>query len=155
MQGIKRKIVYITLYELLAISFATLGLALMSGQGMVHSGALAVITSAIAVVWNLAFNTAFEWWEARQPRKGRSLGRRIQHALGFEGGLVLLLVPTIAWWLEIGLLHALVIDLGLIVFFLIYTFVFNWGFDRVFGLPASAMPVRVMESAPASVLARK
>ena len=30
-------------------------------------------------------------------------------------------------------------DLGLVVFFLCYTFVFNWAFDRVFGLPASAM----------------
>jgi uncharacterized membrane protein len=29
-------------------------------------------------------------------------------------------------------------DLALIVFFLCYTFVFNWAFDRVFGLPASA-----------------
>lgn len=29
--------------------------------------------------------------------------------------------------------------LALIVFFLCYTFVFNWAFDRVFGLPASAM----------------
>ena len=34
-------------------------------------------------------------------------------------------------------------DLGLIVFFLCYTFVFNWVFDRLFGLPASAMePVK-------------
>jgi uncharacterized membrane protein len=29
-------------------------------------------------------------------------------------------------------------DLGLVVFFLVYTFVFNWAFDRAFGLPASA-----------------
>ena len=34
--------------------------------------------------------------------------------------------------------QALVMDLGLVVFFLCYTFVFNWGFDQVFGLPASA-----------------
>ena len=33
-----------------------------------------------------------------------------------------------------------------VVFFLVYTFVFNWAFDRVFGLPASAAP-----RAPASV----
>jgi len=32
-------------------------------------------------------------------------------------------------------------DLGLVIFFLVYTFVFNWAFDRVFGLPASAAPV--------------
>ena len=27
-------------------------------------------------------------------------------------------------------------DLGLLVFFLVYTFVFTWTFDRLFGLPA-------------------
>lgn len=145
MQGLKRKIVYVTLYEALAITFATLGLAAMSGHGLGHSGALAAITSVIAMVWNLVFNTAFEFWEARQRRRERTLGRRVLHAVGFEGGLVLALVPTIAWWLDIGLVQAFVIDLGLIVFFLIYTFAFNWGFDRVFGLPASALP------APAAV----
>jgi uncharacterized membrane protein len=29
-------------------------------------------------------------------------------------------------------------DLGLVVFLLAYTFVFNWAFDRAFGLPTSA-----------------
>jgi uncharacterized membrane protein len=38
----------------------------------------------------------------------------------------------------VSLWEAFVMDLALIVFFLCYTFVFNWGFDRVFGLPASA-----------------
>ena len=32
----------------------------------------------------------------------------------------------------------LVLDLGLSLFFLVYTFAFNLGFDKVFGLPASA-----------------
>ena len=139
MQGITRKIVYVTLYEALAILFATVGIAALSGQGLAHSGALSVMASAIAIVWNLIYNTAFEHWEARQPVAGRSVGRRVAHAVGFEGGLVLALVPTIAWWLDMGLLEAFVLDLGLIVFFLVYTFVFNWCFDRVFGLPASAL----------------
>ena len=51
---------------------------------------------------------------------------------------MLFLVPLFAWWFDIGLWQALVMDLGLLVFFLVYTFVFNWCFDRVFGLPASA-----------------
>ena len=46
--------------------------------------------------------------------------------------------PLIAWWLGIGLWQALVMDMALVVFFLVYTFVFNWVFDAVFGLPASA-----------------
>ncbi|MGJ7582000.1 PACE efflux transporter [Variovorax sp. RHLX14] len=138
MQGIKRRVVYITLYEAIAIVAASIGLAAMSGQGLGHSGALAVIASVIAVVWNLAFNALFERWEARQAVRGRSLMRRVAHAIGFEGGLVMFLVPTFAWWLDISLMQALVMDLGLVIFFLVYTFVFNWAFDAVFGLPASA-----------------
>lgn len=139
MQGLKRRVVYITLYESIAIVAASVGLALMSGQGLGHSGVLALIASVIAVLWNLSFNWLFERWEARQAVRGRSVWRRIAHAIGFEGGLVTFLVPTIAWWLGVSLWEAFVMDLGLVVFFLIYTFVFNWAFDAVFGLPASAV----------------
>ncbi|HEY8879084.1 MAG TPA: PACE efflux transporter [Roseateles sp.] len=117
---------------------ASAGLALMTDAGLGHSGVLAVAASVIAVIWNLAFNSLFEMWESRQAVKGRSIGRRVAHAIGFEGGLVVILVPLVAWWLDVSLWAALLMDLGLVVFFLVYTFVFNWAFDRVFGLPASA-----------------
>ncbi len=138
MQGIQRKVVYVTLYEGIAILCASVGLAALSGAGAGTSTALATVCSVIAVVWNLAFNAMFEAWESRQPVRGRSVKRRIAHAIGFEGGLAAVLVPLFAWWLDIGLWEALVFDAALLLFFLVYTFVFNWGFDRVFGLPASA-----------------
>jgi uncharacterized membrane protein len=138
MQGIQRKIVYVTLYEGIAILCASIGLAAMTGAGAGKSTVLAVASSVVAVLWNLAFNTLFEAWESRQAVRGRSLKRRIAHALGFEGGLALVLVPMFAWWLGVSLWEALVFDAALLVFFLVYTFVFNWAFDRVFGLPASA-----------------
>lgn len=136
--GVRRRVVYVSIYELIAIVVATLGLAQFSNHGTAHAGVMAVASSAIAVVWNIVFNTLFERWEARQTVRGRSLRRRIAHAVGFEGGLVFTLVPLFAWWFDVSLWQALVMDLGLVVFFLCYTFVFNWGFDRVFGLPASA-----------------
>ncbi|AYM98895.1 PACE efflux transporter [Acidovorax sp. 1608163] len=139
MQGPKRRVLYVTLYELIAIAAATLGLAVLTGQGAGHSGVVAVAASAVAVVWNVVFNWAFERWEARQAVRGRGIGRRIAHAIGFEGGLVFTLVPLFAWWFNVSLWQAFVMDLALIVFFLCYTFVFNWVFDRVFGLPASAL----------------
>lgn len=138
MQGIQRKIVYVGLYEAIAIVCASIGLHALSGAGPGKSTVLAAATSVIAVVWNLLFNTLFEAWEARQARRGRSLARRIAHAVGFEGGLAAILVPLFAWWLDVGLWEALLFDAALLVFFLVYTFVFNWGFDRVFGLPAAA-----------------
>jgi len=139
MQGMRRKVVYVSLYEGFAILFASIGLASLSGAGATTSTALAMVSSAIAVVWNLGFNTLFEAWEARQTVRGRSVWRRVAHAIGFEGGLAAILVPVFAWWLGVNLWEALLFDAALLVFFLVYTFVFNWGFDRVFGLPQSAL----------------
>ncbi|MGR4868411.1 PACE efflux transporter [Variovorax sp. LARHSF232] len=149
MQGIKRKVVYVTLYEAIAIVAASVGFSLFSGQPMSHAGPLAIFCSIVAVCWNLVFNGLFEMWESRQAVKGRSVARRVAHALGFEGGLVVILVPLVAWWLDVSLWHALLMDLGLVVFFLVYTFAFNWGFDRIFGLPKSAMGGAQPASQPA------
>ena len=82
------------------------------------------------------FNMLFERWERRQPTRGRSAARRVAHAIGFEGGLLLFLVPFFAWWLGVSLWQALVLDIGFLLFFLVYNFVFAWAFDRLFGLPA-------------------
>eukprot|EP01036_Dinobryon_divergens_P038918 gene38919-51164_t len=125
-------------HEVVAIGLAGLGLMLMSGKSLLDSGSLAIATSSVAVVWNLVFNTFFERWEARQKTTGRSVKRRVLHAVSFELGLIVMLVPLIAWWLGVSLWQALVMDMALVVFFLVYTFAFNWAFDEVFGLPASA-----------------
>jgi uncharacterized membrane protein len=140
MQGIRRRVVYVSLYETIAI--ITTGIAFyLLGHDPAASGVASVVASAIAVVWNLVWNWAFERWEARQAVKGRSVARRIVHAVGFEGGLVVYLVPFFAWWLHVSLWEAFLLDAGLLVFFLLYTFFFNLAFDRVFGLPAAAQPV--------------
>ncbi len=138
MQGLKRKLVYVSLYELFAVALTSAGLTLLAGSSPGHAGIAAVASSAIALVWNLVYTHLFEAWEARQATRGRNLRRRVAPAVGFEGGLVVMLVPLFAWWLDISLWQALLLDFGLIVFFLVYTFVFNLAFDRLFGLPASA-----------------
>jgi uncharacterized membrane protein len=138
MQGLKRKVVYVSLFELFAIALTSSFLMLLAGHDATHSGVAAIASSSVAVVWNFIYNGLFEAWESRQATRGRSMARRAAHAIGFEGGLIAILVPLFAWWLNITLWEALVLDLGLVVFFLIYTFLFSLIFDRVFGLPASA-----------------
>jgi uncharacterized membrane protein len=140
MSPVVRRIVYAVLYELIGIVIASLGLMLLSGHGMIDTGFVAIASSLIAVAWNYLFNTLFEAWEARQAVRGRGILRRLGHACGFEVGLTVLLVPLLAWWFEVSLLVAFLYDATLILFFLVYTFLFNLGFDRVFGLPASARP---------------
>ena len=69
LQGPLRRVVFVTLYELLAIACAS-GLFVLLGQQPAASGAMAVVASAIAVAWNIGFNHLFERWEARQSVKG-------------------------------------------------------------------------------------
>ena len=140
LQGPKRRFVFVSLYELIAITVSSL-LFMATGQEAGSSGVMAIAASTIAIVWNLTFNWLFERWEAKQSQKGRSVLRRIVHAVGFEGGIAAMLIPLMAWWFEVSLWEAAVLEAGLLVFFMVYTFVFNWCFDRVFGLPASAQPV--------------
>jgi uncharacterized membrane protein len=135
MQGLRRRIVHALVFELIAIAIVTLAFRLLTTADTGRSAALAAASSLVAMAWNMAYNQLFEAWEARRSAQGRSTLRRVAHAVGFEGGLVALLVPLIAWWLDVSLWQALVLDIGLVVFFLVYTFAFNWLFDHLFGLP--------------------
>jgi uncharacterized membrane protein len=100
---------------------------------------LAVVLSTMALTWNYVFNWIFERWESRQSVRGRSFARRLAHGAGFEGGLVIILLPVMSLWLDISLTTAFLANLGLLAFFFFYAIAFTWCFDRVFGLPASAL----------------
>ena len=134
----RRRVVQAVLYEVIAVAAVGPVLGWLFDEPVLSALGLAVFMSGVALAWNYVFNGWFERWEHRQATKGRSVLRRLCHALGFEGGLVLLLVPVMAWWLQTSLLHALLADLGVLAFFFVYAFVFTWAYDRVFGLPESA-----------------
>ncbi|KVD55450.1 PACE efflux transporter [Burkholderia ubonensis] len=141
MQGLPRKITQAILYEAIAIACISPAIAALFGEGLVYSGALSVTMSAIALLWNMVYNTLFERWEATRVQRTRTLGRRIIHACGFEGGLIFILVPVVAWWLDISWFDAFLVDLGLFAFFFCYAFVFQWAFDRVFDVPVATKEV--------------
>lgn len=133
-----RRVVQAILYEVIAIAFVGPVLSVAFDEPQTSTFGLAVVLSTIALTWNYAFNWIFERWESRQAVRGRSFARRLAHGVGFEGGLVLILIPVMSLWLGISPAAAFVANLGLLAFFFVYAVVFTWGFDRVFGLPASA-----------------
>ncbi len=139
MHPVTRKIVFAISFETLGVLLATLMLLALSDASASRSFLLAVISAAVALGWNFIFNSVFEAWEARQSVKGRPLPLRALHALLFEGGLTLLMVPVTAWWLGVGLRAALGYEFALIVLFVVYTYAFTWAFDHLFGLPPSAL----------------
>ena len=52
-----------------------------------------IVWSVVALLWNMLFNTMFEWWERRSGHTGRPLWVRLVHTFLFEAGLVVVLVP--------------------------------------------------------------
>jgi uncharacterized membrane protein len=140
MQGKPRKIFQASFYELTTIVIETIVFSVWFDQPAKSSGLLSIVISILGLGWNILFNSLFEHWEARQKDNRRTLKRRILHTIGFEGGLTALLVPTLAFWLKISLWEAFITDLALLVFFLFYSFIFQWLFERVFDTPNSAKP---------------
>ncbi|ATZ63440.1 PACE efflux transporter [Acinetobacter bereziniae] len=138
MQGFKRRVIYVSSYEIIGLTISSLGLALLSGTQLSQTGPLAIFITTIAVSWNFIYNLIFEAWEKRQLSRQRTVKRRIVHAIGFQLTLIVFLIPLIAWWMKISFLDAFLLDAALIVIIPIYTFIFNWSFDRIFGLPLSA-----------------
>lgn len=130
MSATTRRIVYVIVYELVGILVVTFGLSAL-GFGGGQSGAVAVASSTVAVTWNFIWTSMFEAWERRQESQTRTVKRRIVHAIGFEGGLTCFLIPVVAWVLKVSLLEAFFLQASILVFFLIYTFVFMWVFDKI------------------------
>lgn len=133
-----RRLIYATTFEVGGVLLSTGLLLAMADTTAGKSLVFSILASTVAMLWNLAFNAGFEAWETRQTVKGRSLARRLAHAILFEAGLVLFLLPLTMWWFSVPLIEALAYEAALIVAFLVYTWAFTWAFDRVFGLPASA-----------------
>lgn len=135
-----RRIVYVLTFELLAICLSSLLLVYFADGGHGESLVVAAAGSLIAITWNYIFTTIFEYAEERFKLQ-RTLFVRVMHTLLFEGGLVAIAVPLLMWWYDLGFWEAFELEIGLLVFFLVFTFAFSWAFDslvarKVFKRPA-------------------
>ena len=126
-----------------ALSFEIIGILLATPLGAfvfhLDAGDSAVIvigSATAAMVWNYIYNLGFD--HAMQALRGttqKTLAIRIAHAVLFELGLLLMLMPAIAFYLGISLWQALVMDIAFALFYMGYALVFNWAYDRLFPLP--------------------
>ncbi len=129
-KSVKERFFHSLGFEVLAIAIcAPLGSWLL-GYSLAHIGLLTLMISLVAMSWNMIFNALFDRAQLRMGFKRNWLARSV-HALIFELGLLLVVVPLAAWWLGIGLWEAFVLDIGIALFFLPYSFIFNWVYDHV------------------------
>ena len=128
-----------------ALSFEIIGLALLTPLGALlfgvpvkDMGVVALVGATLATVWNYIYNWLFD--HAMQRLTGttlKTLRLRLLHAFVFEAGLLAALLPFIAWYLDVSLWHAFIMDIALAGFYLVYAFGFNWCYDIVFPAPTS------------------
>nr|WP_295377790.1 multidrug/biocide efflux PACE transporter [Pseudoxanthomonas sp.] len=127
-KSLGERVLHALAFEGLAIALSAPALAWLLGKSLLHTGALTLAVSTLAMLWNMAFNAAFDRVQ-RHFGFHRGAKVRVVHALLFELGLIIATVPLAAWWLSIGLVQAFVLDIGLLLFFLPYTLGFNWAYD--------------------------
>ncbi|MBP6707036.1 MAG: PACE efflux transporter, partial [Achromobacter sp.] len=99
------------------------------GKSLFEMGVLTAVIAWIALVWNMIYNAGFDRLENRYGLT-RNLRLRVIHAFGFELGLILIVIPLAAWWLEITLWQAFVLDIALVLFYLPYAFFYNLAYDK-------------------------
>ncbi|MFJ3466075.1 multidrug/biocide efflux PACE transporter [Pseudomonas sp. NPDC090201] len=129
-KSIKERALHALLFELIGVVLFAPGLAWVLGQSLGKMGAMTVMISSVAMLWNMLFNAGFDGLRARLGF-AMTLKVRALHAISFETGLIVAVVPLAAWWLSISLWEAFLLDIGLLLLFLPYTMVFNMAYDKV------------------------
>src|SRR5471032_282413 len=127
-KSITERIIQAIGFECLAILICTPLLAWIMDKPLLEMGLVTVLIAGLALAWNVVFNGMFDR-VLKHYAIAHNAWSRVVHALLFEGGLVAMGVPLIAWWLGVSLWQAFLLDIGVLLFFLPYTYVYHWGYD--------------------------
>lgn len=129
-------------FEILGLVLLVTLISWLFGFDMHAIGPIAVFGSIIATVWNYFYNLLFDHFMLKvRGDTYKTIPMRVLHAFVFEGGLLLLFLPMIAWYLGISLWQAFIMDITMAIFYLVHAFIYNWGYDKVF--PVQENPSRI------------
>ena len=128
------RIIHTIGFEVFGVLIFTPFAVFILNESVMTIGVLAIAISIVAMLWNLIYNYIFDFVENKlgRDRAKRGVFTRINHALLFELGLLIITLPFIAYWLHMGILEALLIDISFVVFYIIYAFVYNFVFDKIY-----------------------
>ncbi len=124
----QERILHSILFEVIALSLLIPLGSFFSGLDMGSVTGLAVVLSLTAMCWNYIYNLGFDKYFGNN-RLERSFIMRMGHAMLFELGLLIVTLPIIMWMLDMDFITALILDIGMIIFFIIYAIVYNWCYD--------------------------
>tara|TARA_R110002124_G_scaffold149220_1_gene315224 strand:- start:391613 stop:392035 length:423 start_codon:yes stop_codon:yes gene_type:complete len=133
MRSKKERLYQALSFEIIALFFAIPMGVFFFKMSISDIGILTVIGATLATIWVYIYNRAFDTVLKKITGQiQKTIKLRVLHAILFEAGLLIVLLPIIAWYLKISLMEALIMDLAFIAFYLVYAFVFNWVYDVLF-----------------------
>ncbi|WNI57727.1 PACE efflux transporter [Enterobacter bugandensis] len=127
-KSFKERIFHAVIFEVTANVIIALSLVWLMNVSVLQSGSLSVISALTATVWNFFFNKLFDALQKKHQFQRTFLVRAI-HAVGFETGLIISLIPVAMFMLNLTIAEAFFVEIGLVLFFLPYTMLFNWLYD--------------------------
>lgn len=133
MRTLADRIRHTVLFEIIALCLVMLMGVFFLDHSTKDIGLVSVVLTMVAMIWNFLYNFLFD--KALQRYLGhteKSSRVRIINALGFELGLLIITLPVLAWALQLTLLQAFIADIALVLFFLVYSYVFNYLYDNYF-----------------------
>jgi len=128
------------MFEIIGLITCTPLATWVLNRDMAAIGTMTVTITLTAMACNYVFNFLFDHALVLldRPVNVRPPWMRALHSVLFEASLLIITTPMVAWWLDMTFLDALIADIGFAIFFLVYAYVFNFTYDRVFPIPVHA-----------------
>lgn len=148
MRSLRERVIQTLSYEFGAVLVAAPLYQWVFDASTSESLQLLMTLSVAVMLWLPLHSSVFDWLDARwfgrvaSDRRGIS---RWLHAFSYELSTLIVTVPLIVWMSGYSWLEALLLDLGLTLFYTTYAWVFHWGFDRLrpikpHGTPTAPIP---------------
>ncbi|WP_429060831.1 PACE efflux transporter [Aeromonas veronii] len=129
---------YLVLYEGIGLALVAPLISQLFAQSVAEVGSLAIFFSIVATAWTYGWNLLFDKGLLKLCgcTNKRPLDRFL-HAFGYEASFMMLSLPCVMFWLDLGVWDALMLDLGFVAFYLVYIMVFTWAYERIWPLPSN------------------
>ncbi len=130
----RERIIQTLAYEVVGLFVVAPVYAVVAGVGATESLWLLAALSVAVLVWAPLHNAAYDrigWRINTRLASDRPMAGRVLHALSLEMSVLLVTCPLVIWIGGYTLTRALLVNLGLTLFYMVYAGLFHLFYDRL------------------------
>lgn len=133
LRSAKERVLQTFFFEVGGVTLISPAYAYLTNASITGSFALIALLSVVIMIWAPIYNTLFDYVEREftdRLASDRLKRSRILHAILHEVTSVSITCPLLIWFGGYSLVSALLINAGLTLTYVVYTFVFHMLYDR-------------------------